>query len=314
MVTEEIVETALGISSPWFIAGMHSDPSQRTLNIRVDFEVGSRFAVPGQKGVHPVHGTVTKIYRHLNVFRHESVTLFADADSDPARRRVIFVAEGKDAATVEANLRAHHGKSSEIEAVSIDRSPAFTSGVREHLPSAQITFDKFHVIAHASEAIDQMRRIEQNLDPSLRGKRWVLLKDRAALPATQRSELDRLLAKMTATRTARAWQYREDLREILTRQQPHVARLLLKRGCSYMLRRKSEPMKEVAAMIRAHLDGILAWVTSRQTHGFPEAIHGLFQAAKHKARGYGRFRTLRRVIFMIAGKLDFSRINPYVPA
>ncbi|MBW4053530.1 MAG: transposase [Proteobacteria bacterium] len=123
---------------------------------------------------------------------HEYVTLFADADADPARRRVILVAKGKDAATVEAfeaNLRAHHGKPSQIEAVSIDLSPAFISGVSEHLPHAQITFDKFHVIAHASQAIDKMRRIEQKLDPSLKGKRWVLLKDRAALTAAPHSPL-----------------------------------------------------------------------------------------------------------------------------
>ena len=53
---------------------------------------------------------------------------------------------------------------------------------------------------------------------------------------------------------------------------------------------------------------------SRQTNGFMEAINGLFQAAKRKARGYVRFKTIRTVIFMIAGKLDFSRINPYVAA
>ena len=47
MVTEKIFETALGISSPWFIAGMNFDASQRKLNIRVDCEVCSRFAVPG---------------------------------------------------------------------------------------------------------------------------------------------------------------------------------------------------------------------------------------------------------------------------
>ncbi len=33
-----------------------------------------------------------------------------------------------------------------------------------------------------------------------------------------------------------------------------------------------------------------------------------------QARGYVRFKTIRTVIFMIAGKLDFSRINPYVAA
>jgi transposase len=73
-------------------------------------------------------------------------------------------------------------------------------------------------------------------------------------------------------------------------------------------------MKEVAEMIRNHFDGTLSWVHSRQTNGFLEAINGLFQAAKRKARGYGRLRTIRTVIFMIAGKPDVSRINPYAAA
>ena len=99
----------------------------------------------------------------------------------------------------------------------------------------------------------------------------------------------------------------------MTRRQPNVVRGLLKQWCTNVMRSKVEPMKEVAAMIRNHFEGILAWVTTRQTNGFLEAINGLFQAATRKARGYGRFRTIRTVIFLIAGKLDFSRINPYVP-
>ena len=71
MVTEKIFEAALGISSPWYIAGMVFETDLRKLTIRVDFEVGSRFAVPGQRGEHPVHDTVTKSYRHLNFFQHE---------------------------------------------------------------------------------------------------------------------------------------------------------------------------------------------------------------------------------------------------
>ena len=414
MVTEKIFESALGIGSPWFIAGMNFDQSQRKLSIRIDFEVGSRFAVPGQAGEHPVHDTVTKTYRHLNFFQHECVlevrvprvqlpdgsvrqvspawagklsgftllfeafvlllarettftgaarisglsihrvmslceryvdeavstadfsevrrlaidetsrakghdyvSLFADADPDPERRRVLFVAEGREADTVGAfasNLRAHGGKPTQITSISIDMSPAFIKGVEEHFPKAQITFDKFHVIAHASEAITAMRREEQQRDPSLKGLRWVLLKDRSKLTHAQRAELDGLLSRMTTTRTARAWHYREQLRDILTRKQPTVVARLLNGWCSNVLRSKVEPMKKVAEMIRSHFDGILAWVHSRQTNGFLEAINGLFQAAKRKARGYTRFKTIRVVIFMIAGKLDFSRINPYVAA
>jgi len=407
MVTEKIFEAALNISAPWYIAGINFEPDHKKLRIRVDFEVGSHFAVSGQLGEHPPHDTVTKTYRHLNFFQHECelevrvprvkcpdgsvrqvtppwagklsgftllfeafvmmlcremtfsgvarvtglsvhrvmalceryvntavsaadfsevrriaidetsrakghdyVTLFADAQA----RKVIYVAEGNEAVTVEGfagNLCAHHGKPTQIEVVSIDMWPAFIRGVTDHLPNAQITFDKFHVIAHASTAIDKTRRLEQKLDPSIKGLRWALLKDRSKLNASQRAELDTLLAHMTTKRTARAWHYREQLREILTRKQPHVVRALLSHWCTNVSRSKVEAMKEVAQMIRNHFEGILAWVTSRQTNGFLEAINGLFQAAKRKARGYVRFRTIRTVIFLIAGKLDFSRLNPY---
>ena len=113
--------------------------------------------------------------------------------------------------------------------------------------------------ASDAEAITTMRREEQQRDPRLKGLRWVLLKDRSKLTHAQRIELDGLLSRMTTTRTARAWQYREQLRDILTRKQPTVVARLLNGWCSNVLRSKVEPMKHVAQMIRSHFDGILAW-------------------------------------------------------
>jgi transposase len=111
-------------------------------------------------------------------------------------------------------------------------------------------------------------------------------------------------------RTARAWLYREQLREILDRKQINVVSAMLKRWCTNVKRSKVEPMKQVARMIAKHFDGIIAWAQTRQTNGFLEAINGLFQAAKRKARGYGTFQTMRVVIFLVAGNLNFSAINP----
>jgi hypothetical protein len=37
----------------------------------------------------------------------------------------------------------------------------------------------------------------------------------------------------------------------------------------------------------------------------------LFESALIRARGYKRLDTMRTVIFLIAGRLDFSRINPH---
>jgi transposase len=241
---------------------------------------------------------------------HSYVTLAADAQA----RRVLFVTEGRDAKTIErlAQYLDDHGcPAQSITSASIDMSPAFIVGVTEHLPNARITFDKFHVIGHASLAVDKMRRIEQRTDKSLKGLRWTLLKDRAKLKPAAAADLDALIAKMTVKRTARAWVYKEQLREILDRKQINVVRAMLEHWCTCVLRSKVAPMKEVAKMIRAHLEGIVAWAQTRQTNGFLEAINGLFQAAKRRARGFTRIDTIRTVIFLIAGRLDFQAINPH---
>jgi hypothetical protein len=39
----------------------------------------------------------------------------------------------------------------------------------------------------------------------------------------------------------------------------------------------------------------------------------VFQAAKRKARGCTRFATMRTMIFLIKGTLDFTLVNPYAP-
>jgi transposase len=241
---------------------------------------------------------------------HNYLTIAADAEA----RKVVFVTEGRDAKTIARfaeYLTAHKATPGQVRSVSIDMSPAFISGVAEQLTNARITFDKFHIIAHASAAVDKMRRLEQRTDPSLKGLRWTLLKDRGRLSEESGADLDGLIAAAATKRTARAWLYREHLRDILDRRQINVVSAMLKTWCTNVLRSKVAPMKDVAKMIRAHFDGIVAWAQTRQTNGFIEALNGLFQAAKRKARGYTRFATMRTVLFLIAGKLDFNRINPH---
>ena len=243
---------------------------------------------------------------------HDYATLAADA----AARRVLFVTEGRDAKTLQAlaaDLAAHGCPAEQITSVSIDMSPAFIKGCTEFLPNARITFDKFHVVWHASAAVDKMRRIEQRSDKSLKGLRWSLLKDRSRLRPEAAADLDALIARMTTVRTARAWVYKEQLREILERKQINVVRTMLQHWCTCVMHSKVEPMKEVAALVRRHLEGIVAWAQTRQTNGFLEAINGLFQAAKRRARGFVRLATIRTVIFLIAGKLEFQAINPHAP-
>ena len=205
---------------------------------------------------------------------HNYLTFAADA----AAHKVVFVTEGRDAGTICAFsqfLLGHKGTPEQIACVSIDMSPAFIKGVTKYLPNARITFDKFHIVAHASKAVDETRRSEQKTDPSLKGLRWALLKDRQRLGESQRADLDAFVAQATTKRTARAWLYREQLREILDRKQINVVSAMLKRWCANVRRSKVEAMKKVAQMILDHFEGVAAWAQTRQTNGFLEAINGL---------------------------------------
>ncbi len=105
-------------------------------------------------------------------------------------------------------------------------------------------------------AVDETRRREQRTDPSLKDMRWVLLKDRSKLSPEQREDLDALTVRYTTNRVARAWKYREQLRDILDRKQPHVVSRMLRQWCSNVMRSKVDAMKGVARLVRRHLEAM----------------------------------------------------------
>jgi transposase len=72
------------------------------------------------------------------------VTVFADLDE----RRAVDVTEDRDAGTVQelaCFVDTHGGDVGAVQDVSQDISGAYVAGVREHLPTAKITFDRYHI-------------------------------------------------------------------------------------------------------------------------------------------------------------------------
>ena len=52
-MTNQLFESALGITAPWYVRSVDFDAAQRQLNIAVDFVAGSRFGYAGVAGEHP---------------------------------------------------------------------------------------------------------------------------------------------------------------------------------------------------------------------------------------------------------------------
>ncbi|HKR48149.1 MAG TPA: ISL3 family transposase [Pseudonocardiaceae bacterium] len=131
------------------------------------------------------------------------VSIFADLDA----RGVVFATEGRCVQTVvrfAADLAEHGGDPEKVTDTSSDMSTAFISGITQHLPNVTMTFDRYHLAAKLSEAIDAVRRQEVATRPELKHIRWLWLKNYAHFSVAQRHELHHLMRPSAQLATARA--------------------------------------------------------------------------------------------------------------
>ena len=234
---------------------------------------------------------------------HNYISLFVDIDA----RKTVFVTEGRAAATVATfadHVDDHNSDASRIKEVCIDMSAAYIKGVTENLTEAEITFDKFHAVKLVNDAVDQVRRIESKTQPSLKGSRYVWLKNEANLSAGQSATLGTLAH--TNLKTARAYRMRLAFQEVYAQPTRGWGELFLDRWIGWVKRSRLEPMKAVAKTIERYRDGILAWFDSRIANGLIEGINSIVQAAKAKARGYRSIRNLINMTYLITGKIDLK--------
>jgi transposase len=229
------------------------------------------------------------------------VTVFADID----RRAAIFVTPGRDGATYErfvADLRAHGGEPGQIKEVCQDLSEAFLSGALEHLPDAEITFDRYHVKAQLTRAVDEVRRAERaEHGDLLKRSRYLWLRNPTNLTDRQRDRLDELLRHPLKTARAYRWMLKFDhVYELPADEAEHY----LRTWCRGAKRSRLRPIIDFARMVEEYWLGIVRWFQSRITNGLLEGLNSLVQAAKRRARGYRATRNYIAMIYLTVGKLD----------
>ena len=234
------------------------------------------------------------------------VSLFVDLDAP--KPRVLVATEGRDHTTVARfaeELAAHGGDPERVRDVSADMSPAFEQGVRASLPKAYLTWDRYHLASHATKAVDAVRRAEAKQRPELRGTRYVWLKRPEHLTAKQAAALEGLRPASVGLATARAYRWRLAF-DAFFEQPRELAEDYLERWYAGAIRSRLEPIVAVARMIGDHWEGVLRWHWTKINNGVPEAINSLVQASKRRARGYRNKKNLIAMIYLIAGRLDFS--------
>jgi len=240
---------------------------------------------------------------------HNYVTVFIDADrkSDP----VVFATPGKGKETVKAFkafLKEHGGDAGNIKEVVCDMSPAFLAAIGKEFPDAAVTVDWFHVVQLFTKAVDDVRKAERKQVQMPAATRWAVLKAHDGGKLTDKQAV--ALAELEAGDflTAVAWRIKEKLRWVRRAGTPHAARWRL----SHFLRHAREqigdgPLFEDVAKaldtVERHRERILERWASTHSNARIEAMNGLFQAARARARGYRNTETFITMIYLIAAPL-----------
>ena len=183
--------------------------------------------------------------------------------------------------------------------------------VAERAGQAVQVLDRFHIMSHFSQAIDEVRAAEarklaaEGRAPVLKHSRWLLLKRPENLTDGQAERLAELVRRNL--RTVRAYLLKEDFQSLWGYVSPYWAGQFLDRWCTRTMRSRLEPMKDVARMVRSHRDLILNWFRARGqfSSGVVEGFNGKARVITKRAYGFRTSGALEGVrLFFVGGPIS----------
>jgi transposase len=236
------------------------------------------------------------------------LTLVAD-HTDGA---VVWAGKGRGAATLERFFdQLGDSETKKVRAVSIDMSGGYQKALRERCAQATVCFDPFHVVALANRALDQLRRTLWNLQGKskgggafVKGTRWALLKDPAALTESQQGALA-FLAKLNSP-LYRGYLLKEQLRALYQPASRAHARALLDTWLRAAARSKLKPFVKLAKTLREHKQGILNAIRLGLSNSRLEGLASRIRLISHRSFGFHSAEPLIALIHLCCGRITVS--------
>ena len=182
-----------------------------------------------------------------------------------------------------------------IEAACVDMWEPFRLSIEQWAPHCRIVYDKFHIMQHANQAVDEVRRAEffrkgGQMRGLVKGKRWLLLSRWIHLTAVKRQELNQLFA--LNRKVFKAYVLKESLDRLWMYRYEGAMVNYLRRWINQLRWQRLEPFQKLAVMLLDHLDGILNYCRTKVPLGVVEAVNGNIKSLLRRGRGYKNLRYL----------------------
>ena len=227
---------------------------------------------------------------------------------DLERRLLLWVGDDRTEEAVRPFFTKEMGarRCHTLRVVCMDMWAPYAKLVREHATNAQILFDRFHIVKHLHEAVEEVRRSEmRRLSVKERvvfkRSRWLLLKNPWNLTGDQKERLSTMVRWNTPI--VRAYYLKESFQLFWDYRQPGRAKSHLKKWMRSAMGSRLEPFKRFVRMLRDHLDGILPWTSLRLSNGAVEAMNNKIKSISHRSFGFRSAQNFIAAIYHCCARL-----------
>ena len=182
-------------------------------------------------------------------------------------------------------------KSKKIQLAVMDMWPAFRNALEKNCPNADILYDKFHIMNHLNDRVDDVRKqeyrsasIEQR--KYIKGQRYILLSHRRNLDSRGKQSLKELLA--VNRRLCKTYILKEQFSQLWDYKSETWARKFFDNWRKQLRWQKLEPLVKFAAMVDKHWDGIVSHCTLEHhiKLGYIEGANNKIKVMQRQAYGY----------------------------
>jgi transposase len=181
-------------------------------------------------------------------------------------------------------------KSHGIRLAVMDMWKPFRTATEEHAPNAAILFDKFHVMRHLGDALDQIRKSEYARLTGkdrrfIKGQKYTLLSRHENLTLEGRRALKVLLAANKRLNTA--YLLKESFDQLWGYKREGWARRFFDNWRAALKWQRLKPYEKFAEMIDRHWDGIAAYCKeeNKVSLGFVEGLNNKIRVIQRRAYG-----------------------------
>jgi len=189
-------------------------------------------------------------------------------------------------------------KSRGIRLAVMDMWKPFRNATHARAPRAAVLFDKFHIMRHLGEALDQVRKSEyarlSGKDRRfIKGQKYTLLSHRENLTLEGKRSLKLLLSANKRLNTA--YLLKESFGQMWSYQSEAWARRFFENWRASLKWQRLAPYEKFAEMIDRHWDGIAAYCKpeNKVSLGFVEGLNNKIRVIQRRAYGLRNEEYLR---------------------